>query len=537
MQQIHYYHSERGSLHPAVVIKKPEGKNYKKRVLWLIGSLAVFRLLLSTMLQLGNDEAYYWLYSQDLKLNYFDHPSMVAIWIRLFTANLTLQDYEVFLRLGSVVSCGIATWAIYKTVSIIHSSRAGWFAAVLYNASFYAGLTAGLYIMPDSPQMVFWTLGMWAIAKISAEEWGWKAWILLGVATGLCIMSKVHGAFIPLGVGLFVLLHKREWLLKPQPYVALVIAAIIASPILIWNIKNDFITYQFHTERVTIENTTFDFVSFLSEVASQLFFNNPINTALIFIALFQWRKMDIGRWPALRVYNFIGLPFAVLLLFISLFRDTTLPHWSGPAYVSLLPMAAVYLARKNRTEILPVGTKWSLGIFVGVLVAWVGIVHFYPGTWGKKQQSNFGQYDISLDLYGWKEASKEFIALYNDDVARGIVPAKTPLVCTYWWGAHVEYYFCKPYNLQMFGLGSIHNIREYWWMNKKRSDSIRPENAYCIMPVDENYTLPTAFYKEVELAKVIEIKRGGLPAHIFNVYRLKGWKGDTHLKSTAVVLR
>ena len=489
------------------------------------------------MLQLGNDESYYWLYSQDLKANYFDHPSMVAIWIRVFTANLWLQDYEVFLRLGSIVGCALATWAIYKTVTIIHTSRAGWFAAVLYNASFYAGLTAGLYIMPDSPQMVFWTLSMWAIAKIASEEMGWKNWIFLGVATGLCIMSKVHGAFIPLGVGLYTLFHKREWLLKPQPYIAFLIVAIIASPILVWNIKNDFITYQFHSERVAIENSTFDFISFLSELASQLFFNNPLNTAIIFIALLLWKKMNLGRWPALKIYNYIGLPFALILLVISLFRDTTLPHWSGPAYVSLLPLAAVYLARKNKTRILPSGAKWSLGIFVGVLIAWVGIVHFYPGTWGSKQKNDFGNYDISLDLYGWEEASKEFITLYKNDVARGVMPAGSPLVCTYWWGAHVEYYFCKPYGLQMFGLGPIQEIREYWWMNKKRAESVKPENAYCIMPADENYQLPFQFYKHLELAKVIQINRSGEAAHLFNVYRLKGWKGDAQLKTTAVVLR
>ncbi|MEO6538354.1 MAG: glycosyltransferase family 39 protein, partial [Ferruginibacter sp.] len=225
---------------------------YKKYVFILIIFFSILRIIVGGLVELGNDESYYWLYSQQLQWNYFDHPPMVALWARFFSLNLLLQGYPVFLRLGSIVGCALSTWFIFKCVSVIKNERAGWFAACLYNASFYGGITAGLFLMPDAPQMIFWTFSLWMIARLLADDRSWQNWIMLGLASGLCIMSKVHGIFLWGGLGLFTLVKKRAWLGNYRLYMALLFAIIVASPILIWNLQNNFITYRFHSERMII---------------------------------------------------------------------------------------------------------------------------------------------------------------------------------------------------------------------------------------------------------------------------------------------
>src|SRR5215213_3642628 len=131
---------------------KVDTSSYRKKFFVFVAILFPIKLFFAFWLELGNDEAYYWLYSQYLQWNYFDHPPMVAVWIRIFTLNLVFSN-EGFLRLGSVVGCALSTWFVFKAVATLHSEKAGWFAACLYNASFYAGITAGVYIMPDTPQM------------------------------------------------------------------------------------------------------------------------------------------------------------------------------------------------------------------------------------------------------------------------------------------------------------------------------------------------------------------------------------------------
>lgn len=497
---------------------------YKKKVLLLIGFVSLIKLFLGFFLELGNDEAYYWLYSQYWQWNYFDHPPMVAAWIRLFTFNLAVE-HEGFLRLGSVTASALATWFLYKATATAYSDRAGWFAAILYNASFYSGITAGLYLMPDAPQMVFWTLGLWMIARIANDENSWKNWIFFAIASGLCIMSKVHGAFLWIGLGAFVLFHRNAWLKKKQLYAALLITLVLISPIIFWNIQYDFATFRFHSNRVNVEEMVFQWRFFLKEIASQVGFNNPVNVFLIVAALIAWFTNKLNYQSPLAIYIFTGLPLAVILLFVSLFRNVTLPHWSGPAYVSMMPVAAVWLASRSQ-HTFPNILRWSLSIFLFVYIGYSLVVKFYPGTYGSQQNEDLGRGDMTLDMYGWREASKQFEKLYRDDVTRGIMPANAALVASHWWGAHVEYYFGRPLGLKMIGLGNPKYLNHYLWTNQWRRSEVDLNNAYCIIPSDDKYNLPADFYNNKELAQIIPIKRSGNPAHEFLVYRLKGLKKE-----------
>jgi 4-amino-4-deoxy-L-arabinose transferase-like glycosyltransferase len=498
---------------------------YKKKVLIFIGILFIVKLLLAFWLELGNDEAYYWLYSQYLRWNYFDHPPMVAVWIRLFTANLWLEQYEGFVRLGSVIGCALSTWFLFKAVTLLHSEKAGWFAAVLYNISLYAAITAGLYILPDSPQMVFWTLSLWLIARITKDENSWSNWIGLGIVTGLCIMSKVHGVFLWIGVGAFVLFQKNSWLKKPQLYIAFLITAIIISPILLWNIRYDFATFRFHFRRVDINHFVVHGKYFLKEVRNQVGFNNPVNFVLILLALTAWFRKKISYNQALAIYNFTALPMIFLLLFVSLFRNVTLPHWSGPAYVSLMPLAAIWLANISKSS-FPKILKWGLALLLIAYLGYAAAVKFYPGTYGSHNMKDYGRGDITIDMYGWKKAAAQFDSLYNDDVQKNLMPANAALVTSNWWGAHVGYYFARPLHLKMIGAGNPSHLNEYLWTNKWRSDGVDLNNVYCIIPSGDKYQAPAAFFQTKELAMTIKIYRSGKLAQVFAVYRLRGLKKD-----------
>ena len=499
---------------------KPDTASYRKKFLALVVIICLIKLILSFALELGNDEAYYWLYAQYWQWNYFDHPPMVAIWIRLFTANLLLQQYEGFVRLGSVLGGVLASWFLFRAVSLLHSERAGWYTALLYNISFYSGITAGLYILPDSPQMVFWTLALLLLVRITKDEHNWRHWLAFGLVSGLCIMSKIHGAFLWVGLGMYILFLKTAWLKKPQVYVAFFITAIIISPIFFWNIKYDFATFRFHGNRVDIDQFILQWRYFFKELASQVGFNNPVNFFLIVSAFIAFWRNRIQYHPALIIFIFTGLPLAILLLSISLFRNVTLPHWSGPAYVSLMPLAAVWLASNSKNP-FPRILQWGLGSFLFVFIGYSIVVKCFPGTYGSHKVEEYGRGDLTLDMYGWQEAATKFDSLYKDDVVKNIMPANAAIVTSHWWGAHVEYYFARPLSLKMIGIGNPRNLNEYLWTNKWRKAETDLNNAYFIVPVDDKYTLPRDYYQWKEQALVIDINRNKELAHRFLVYRLK----------------
>src|SRR6188474_2959328 len=100
-------------------MKAIAGWSHRRKLFVLIAVFFVIRLLLAFTVELGNDESYYWLYAQQLKWNYFDHPPMVAFWIRIFSFDLSLQQFPGFLRLGSVIGCSLSTLFIYNCVKAL----------------------------------------------------------------------------------------------------------------------------------------------------------------------------------------------------------------------------------------------------------------------------------------------------------------------------------------------------------------------------------------------------------------------------------
>ena len=503
------------------------GWSYKKKVLILILAVGVLRLLMAFMIPLGNDESYYWVYSQHLKPNYFDHPPMVALWIRATTLNLLLQDHAGFIRLGSVISCCLATWFMFKCVAVLINERAGWFAACLYNAFFYAGVTAGIFAMPDAPEMLFWTWSMYLIVRITQNENKWNYWLLFGVASGLCIMSKVHGFFIWIGVGGYVLFYKRRWLFNPKLYAALVIAIVICLPLLFWNIHYNFITWKFNGPRIEFENAAINWHYFFDEISAQVFKNNPLNVAVIIVALFALQRQTTQRSPALTIFNFAGLSLALILLLIALHKET-LAHWSGPAYIALTPVAAAWLDKRKKQNSVQL-VSLSLGMHVFVLLYCAAFINYYPGTYGVRSGRFIGIGDKSLDLFGWNIAGKKFDSIYLDLEQRNIIPHHTPVVGYRWWDSHIEYYFCRPSNIKMIGLGDVMDLHEYVWMNRLRKDSVNMQQAFCIIPSDGFYNVRRVYanyYSHVDSVTNIQTYRVNEPAHNFYVYHLWGWKGN-----------
>jgi 4-amino-4-deoxy-L-arabinose transferase-like glycosyltransferase len=498
---------------------------YRSRLLALVLLSSVARLFLASVFELGNDEVYYWTYAQHLQWNYFDHPPLVGLWIRIFTGNGLLQYQEAFVRLGSILSCAASSLLLFHTLRRLHSEKAGWYAAVLYQASVYAGIIAGLFILPDSPQMLFWCAALWFAARIHEAPASWKAWAGFGIMSGLSILGKVHGVFLWGGMGLYLLFMQRSWLRRPQLYVSALLTAVLISPILLWNIRNNFITYRFHSERVTVRDGI-HLAGFARELGGELLYNNPVIVVTTVLALLAWRRRRFAVGGAGRLYAFIAMPMIGVLLTIALFRDT-LPHWSGPAWVTLLPLVAIYLAEVRRSSAR--GILRGAGAFTIVLVALAfGLTFLWPGTMGNKSRTDYGFGDFTLDLHGWRATAPAFADLYQKEKAAGNMPFGAPLVAYKWFpAAHEDYYWCAPNDIPVIGLGELNDLHHYAWVNRWRLHATDPTKAWCVVPSNEHFDARTQFaawYKNADSVTTITQLRGGQPARYFTVWRLSGWK-------------
>jgi 4-amino-4-deoxy-L-arabinose transferase-like glycosyltransferase len=326
----------------------------------VIGISTLVRLWFAAATELGNDEVYYWAYAAFPDWNHFDHPPMVGWIIQLFTLNLRL-DSEVFIRLAAVVSAAIATWLMYVIGRRLGGERAGLFAAILHTSTVYGSVLAGITILPDAPLVVFWLLALGLLLEVlPAQEIGRRERRLVlfaGVAIGLALLSKYQGVFLGVGAVLYVLVYDRRWLREPVLYGSMALAALIASPILVWNLKNDFISFTYQGGRVA-PGLSLRLDYFGTELAGQVLYQNPLTWLLIAAAVLAIvRGARVVDRPHLRILLLNALPLWAVFTGFSLFRST-LPHWTGPSYLPLILLAGVYWAGRMSSDAAIMSYRW-----------------------------------------------------------------------------------------------------------------------------------------------------------------------------------
>lgn len=504
--------------------------NYKKWLWWLIAGGILFRCIFASFIELNNDEVYYWTYSQHLQWNYFDHPPMVGLLIRLTTFNLNLQQYELFVRIGSIISCAAATFFIYKTAETIHSSRTGFIAAVLYNTSIYSSIISGIFILPDSPQMLFWTMSLFLLAKLlKAKENKTLWWILFGLASGFAMMSKIHAVFLLSGLVLFIMTYRRDLLRSYKPYLAFLICCIIVIPFFTWNIQNDFITYRYHGSRLEGSPFHFQLNYFLREISGEIFYNNPLNFILIVLSVISFFRNKI-RDQFLMASVMIALPMIGILVLISMFNET-LPHWSGPAYVTLLPLTARYIvlqtARRSRCIRL---LKISVALVLFTIIGGFIVIGYYPGALNpKKKIINMGKGDVTLDMYGWKNAATTIGMVLKKDISTGRMDKNSVIVCNHWYpAAHIDYYIGQTIGRPVIGLGDMYDLHHFEWLNAYQLKNKNITDAWCIVPSNYSCDVKAVYgqrFSSVDTLGIVPSYRSGAVCRYFTIYRLRHFIG------------
>lgn len=502
---------------------------FKNKIASLIGLATLIRCIIACSIGLGNDEVYYVTYAQHLQWNYFDHPPLVALLIRLTTFNLAITN-DFFIRLGPILLAVANTWLIYQIGKKIKNESAGFIATLLYSASIYTSIIAGVFIIPDAPQLFFWILSLYFLVNLIADENSKTKsnlyLILFGLCTGLCVMSKVHGIFLWFGFGLYILIYNRKLLSNSYLYLSVLLTLLVISPILFWNIENDFITYTFHSNRVSI-NRGINPNSFIREFLGGIGYNNPINYFIIITTLIAcWKNKIKISANYIRLLLLMSLPLIGVLLFVSLFRDT-LPHWSGPGYTALLLLSANYLSDLKTDSILPKLVHYANYLITAVSFVGILLISFYPGTLGKTNKENLGKGDVTLDMYNWSFFKTEVEKIIQKNKTEG--KTNTDFIVNNKWfpAGHIDNYIAQPLGLHFIAIGKLEDIHTYHWLNQFRKPIQKGNDAYYIT-VSNNFSDPNEIYKDdfekINPPVIIKQYRGGKPVRNMLVYLMKGFK-------------
>src|ERR1700755_565906 len=134
----------------------------------------VVNALQSYTLELHGDEAYYWVYSRFLDWGYFDHPPMVAVFIRIGDS---LMHNELGLRLMTIVASTASVYLLWLTLKK-YAVEAVPFILVI--SGIFIFHIYGFITTPDAP-LFFFTVLFYFFYQKYLENDTWLLTLALGI--------------------------------------------------------------------------------------------------------------------------------------------------------------------------------------------------------------------------------------------------------------------------------------------------------------------------------------------------------------------
>lgn len=415
--------------------------------------------------------------------SHFDHPGMVGWLGQLFTLNGRL-DVDGLLRLPAVIAGTANTWLMYRIGMRIAGERVGFVAALMYTASIYGSFLTGLFFMPDAPQSFFWLASLaLALDLFQRNEQPFWPWALLGMSLAGALLSKYHSVFLLAGLTGYVLFYRRDLLGHRGPWACLVIASLGLVPTVLWNIEHEFISFAFHSGRVN-PSEGININTFFQEIGGEFAYNNPIVFVLCWAGVISaLLRRKLIRPVYAQTLLLVALPLLITFIGFSLFRRT-LPHWTGPAYLTLIPLGAAWVTDKANRRIPRLVT---VAVGLVAVVAALGLVHIQTGFLTPGQTVDDAKKDVTLDMYGWRDAGEGFREwLESTDQA----PQQVVLIGSGWFPtAHYDRYVATPVGAKTCAFGSLQHIHKYAWIHNLRGMP-KPEETFFYVTDSRNYKSP-----------------------------------------------
>lgn len=361
---------------------------------WVLG-FQLFRFLLIPFVGLMPQDAYYYLYGQNLALSYYDHPGMIGYMLRFFSEIFGQSVYVIKLTDFTITSFTLLSF--YKLSSLFLSKQRLWKSMVLITSSIFISILS-FNSTPDVPLILFWTLSILCLYKAVFEEKKWY-WILGGITMGLAFNSKYTALLLQFGIFLFLFFSNkyRKLLVSPWFWASFLISVAVTFPIWWWNYQNEFASFAFQSsDRISaIGKFIVKPTLFLGAIGIQMALLIPVLFYLLILLLFKYTKKVLLKFtlPSEKILFLLVffIPTFVGFLIISPIYWIKL-NWMMPSYITGIILAGIFINRRL------LRIQMIISIIFHIAIATQVIFYFIPVK--------------SDDTYvGWEELAKEIEAL------------------------------------------------------------------------------------------------------------------------------
>jgi 4-amino-4-deoxy-L-arabinose transferase-like glycosyltransferase len=338
----------------------------ERTVLAIVLAGAAVRLALAALVPITVDEAYYVDWARHLQPGYLDHPPLVA-W--LLAPSLALLGSSTFAVRLPAVFLQAGTTLLAASLARARGGRAAAVTlALLLQAAPVFSLGATL-MTPDAPLAFAWAGALFSLERALRKDPRW--FVAGGAFLGLAALSKLHGGLLAVAflAALVVSPAGRRALASPWPWLGVLVAALVASPMLLWNAAHGWPSFLFQASHGA-RGRELSLVRLLGSAGGQLGYVSPL--VLVLAAVAGWRALRRLDDPVNASLAFSALPVVAFFTMMAALTPGALPHWAAPGWLSACILLAVAGARLLRP---------ALGIgfgMIGLALAGILVVFLVP---------------------------------------------------------------------------------------------------------------------------------------------------------------
>ncbi len=391
-----------------------------------LGAVFIWRIFFTEHVNLIPDECSYWAWSRRLDWSYFDNSGMTAYLIRLST-ELFGASTPLSVRFPFLVISALTTYLVYRTsVDLFGNRERALGAAALFNLMPIA-LLGGSAAMHDNALIFFWAGGLWAAARfVKSNDARW--FYVIGVFSGLAILSKYTGVLLPFSLFLFLLWspEHRSRLLTKEPWLGAVIAGFFCLPIVWWNVQHDWASLH---HILFIGSGSVSWPRRMSDGLGYHLAQFLLVSPLLYIGLIAGSISALARSircpdPVNILLLCFGAPLA--LFGVIAFKGHVEANWAVMGYISTGILAVQVIAERLNT---PTAGKWTVfslrylkwAVIVAVVPVVLVVGHAWLGLLPLSMERMLGKADrVIWETRGWDRMGRHVGELRRpDDVVAG----------------------------------------------------------------------------------------------------------------------
>lgn len=460
---------------------------------WLWTSLifvTLVRFFVAAYMPLSPDEAYYWTWSKGMDYSFYDHPPMVAIWIKI--GCWLAGDTALGVRLLGPFAALVGSIFVYFTTIDFSSNKApqqknAIYAVLLLNATLAIGV-GSVIMTPDTPLLFFTCLFLWCCGRLIKTQ-APQCWWFIGGSVGLALLSK-YTALLPvmgLVVWCFCTAKGRSYLKSKELWGGAVVTGCLFSPVVWWNAHHQWVSFTKQGGRAADWNPH-RAVQFLSELlGGQIGLSTPIIFICFCAGVFYltrsvfYKKQD----GAILLWLIVCIPACVFIQHA--FGDRVQANWVGLLYPALAIITAIYVHRFLKLAVA-VGALIILPVYIQAVAA--------PFSLPSK-------FDVTLKrLGGWQDFAQEI---------SHVMPVGDHIVIDE-YGLASELAFYLPQRKII----TVDTRWKYFTFPENHS-----EYGYLIRTQRRKDAPSSRYFSNVETVGTIQRKRGNAVAEMYTIYKVQ----------------